>query len=356
MVARKDSNLKILTLALFSISGAFGQLTTASTTLANAITPGTTSNWCLNSAVNVVTPSIIRESGSYLVVDAEIALIVAAGPNSTCFRVARGQFGTSANVAHSSGATVWISQKATYTNDTSSPFTGGALIATIPSGSCVATDQYMLPLIAIGSPGGLTGQVITCTGGQWVNTSLGGAASLPNPSSSTLGGVQSAAAQAGKLMDSISTLGVPNLRALVSGDIPANAANTSGTAAAVAGKTFLGSATQIPLFLGTPAGAKCVHTDGSGNLTEAAADCGAGGGGMTYPGGNGVAVVSGGAAWGPTLGVGSGNAANAIVQRDGSGNFAATTVTANLTGNASGSAATITGFDRKSQHATYHEG
>ncbi len=61
---------------------------------------------------------------------------------------------------------------------------------------------------------------------------------IPNPSATTLGGVQSAAAQAGKVIDSISTTGVPNVRALASADIPANSANTSGTAA-----TFTGSLT-----------------------------------------------------------------------------------------------------------------
>ena len=71
---------------------------------------------------------------------------------------------------------------------------------------------------------------------------------------------------------------------------------------------------------------------------------GGGSGSMTYPAGTGLAYVAAGIAWGATLGVGSANTANAVVQRDGSGNFAATTVTANLTGNASGSAANITGL------------
>lgn len=52
----------------------------------------------------------------------------------------------------------------------------------------------------------------------------------------------------------------------------------TGTSTGILNKTFLGTATQVPQFSGTPAGSLCVETDGDGNLVEAAAACGSGGG------------------------------------------------------------------------------
>lgn len=54
---------------------------------------------------------------------------------------------------------------------------------------------------------------------------------------------------------------------------------TGVTATGITGKTFLGTASQITQFLGTPVGQRCIHTDLNFNLTEAAFDCGSGGGG-----------------------------------------------------------------------------
>lgn len=53
---------------------------------------------------------------------------------------------------------------------------------------------------------------------------------LPAPTASTLGGIESAAAVTAEFIDAISGGGVPHQRALVSGDVPNNGANTSGNA------------------------------------------------------------------------------------------------------------------------------
>lgn len=80
---------------------------------------------------------------------------------------------------------------------------------------------------------------------------------------------------------------LPAVSAALLTSFPTLNQNTTGTAAGITGKTFVGTATQIPLLSGTPAGSKCVHTDASGNLTEAPADCGSGGG-LADPGASGV--------------------------------------------------------------------
>ncbi len=99
--------------------------------------------------------------------------------------------------------------------------------------------------------------------------------------------------------------------AIQAGDIPTLNQNTTGTAAGITGKTFVGTATQIPLLSGTPGGSKCIHTDGNGNLTEAGADCASP---MAYPAA-GVTTSTGGA-WGMSYTVGTG--ANNLVQLNGS--------------------------------------
>lgn len=61
------------------------------------------------------------------------------------------------------------------------------------------------------------------------------AARLPAPTASTLGGIQSATPVTGQIVDGISTAGVPHQRALVSADIPNNAASTTGSAGSISG-------------------------------------------------------------------------------------------------------------------------
>jgi hypothetical protein len=95
------------------------------------------------------------------------------------------------------------------------------------------------------------------------------------------------AAQTGKVIDAIVS-GVPNQRALVSGDIPNNAANTTGnasTATALAGTPTLCSSGQSPtgvLANGNATG--CQAVGGSGGLTSIAPSTG---GGMIVANGTG---------------------------------------------------------------------
>lgn len=160
---------RILILILASVA-AFGQLTTPSTTLSSAVTSSSTAQWCLSSATGVVVPSLASgQNGSYLLADREVAQVTSTGTSSTCFKVKRGQLGTAASVGHSAAARVWIGQPATSSGDPSRPFTG-AFVNTVPTGSCVASDQYTLPVLYVGSAaqGATPGSQWQCTQNQWV--------------------------------------------------------------------------------------------------------------------------------------------------------------------------------------------
>lgn len=160
----------LFALLVLSAMAAFGQLTTTSTTLTNAMTQTSTAQWCIGSATGVVLSSTTGNA-SYLFVDREAAQITSQGSSSTCYNVKRGQLGTAQN-AHAATTKVWVGQASTGTGDSSRPFTG-AFTSTYPSGSCTATAQYTLPVIYTGpaSGGGFTGSVIDCVGGRWGGTS-----------------------------------------------------------------------------------------------------------------------------------------------------------------------------------------
>lgn len=162
------NTLKIATLFALVAMAAFGQLTTTSTTLSAAVSAGTTSEWCIASATGVSVPSI-GQNGTILFTDKEAAQVTAAGSSSTCFRVKRGQLGTSAQAAHATGTAVWVGNAATSTGDPSRPFSGGPFITTAPSGSCDATAQYTLPLIVTGGAmsGLAAGAQVSCVNSRW---------------------------------------------------------------------------------------------------------------------------------------------------------------------------------------------
>ena len=165
------NHLKLL-LALFCSVMAWGQLTTPSTTLSTAVNTASSTQWCLASATGVILPNTASSaSGSLLLVDREVAQVTGAGYSSTCFKVRRGQMG-SAVASHSAASTVWIGQPATSSGDTSRPF-NGAFITSLPTGSCVAGDQYTLPVLFVGSAslGGIPGTPYNCVENQW--TSIG---------------------------------------------------------------------------------------------------------------------------------------------------------------------------------------
>ena len=170
---------RILTIFIFTTAAAFAQLTTASTTLSSAVTSTNTDQWCLASSSGVVIPTTVA-NGSYLMADREVVQVTAAGYTSTCFKVKRGQLGTQASVGHSAAATVWIGQPATNSGDPSRPFSG-AFVNTVPTGSCVASAQYTLPVIYAGSAaqGATPGSTWVCAESQWVQS--GGQAITANP-------------------------------------------------------------------------------------------------------------------------------------------------------------------------------
>jgi hypothetical protein len=222
---------------------------------------------------------------------------------------------------------------------------------------------------------------------------------LPNPSSSTLGGIESIAAVSHKWINTISTSGVPNLTQPDFTDLSGNLATaqlptaqtwpTSGTVQAttpnnhgvlVSGSAAIatviapdastskvlksGGTSADPSWLAYDDGntaSTLVARDGSGNFsagTISAALTGTASGNTTYTAnqygvvlsgsGNAMSVLapdasttkllkSGGSGANPTwLAYDNANTVSTIVARDGSGNFSAGTVTASVTGTASG--------------------
>lgn len=160
--------MKFIILALAAVS-LIAQQTTQSTTLSTAITPSSTAQWCVASATGIVLPNMQQgKNGSLLLVDQEVGQVTGQGSSSTCFRVTRGQMGTSASVSHSVASTVWVGQPGTSSGDPSRPFTG-AFVTTVPTGSCVATAQFTLPVLFVGlvQNGAWPGSAYNCINGQW---------------------------------------------------------------------------------------------------------------------------------------------------------------------------------------------
>ena len=159
-----------LWIGLMFMSVAYGQLTTTSTTLSTAVNTASSTQWCLASATGVVVPTVSNSNGSLLLADREVAQVTGAGFSSTCFKVKRGQMG-SVVASHSAASTVWVGQPATSSGDSSRPF-NGAFITALPTGACVAADQYTLPVLFVGaaSLGGTPGTPYNCISNQWVPT------------------------------------------------------------------------------------------------------------------------------------------------------------------------------------------
>jgi hypothetical protein len=246
------------------------QLTTTSTTLSSAIAANTNTEWCIASATGATVPNI-GQAGSYLVVDKEAVQIVRAGTSSTCFVVRRGQLGTSANAAHSSGATVWVGLPAPSSGDSSRPFTG-VFIAGAPSGSCTRTAQYSLPVIVTGlAPGNaLSGSQWDCVNGQWSNIT-------PIGNLTITGGTQPAAATAIVATGTFTVSG--------------------GTGGAQSATTGNGAA-----------GAAISETGGTGGAGGSSSGTGGAGGAVTIAGGVGGGTVTGGTGGATTISSGAGGA------------------------------------------------
>lgn len=163
------NTLKVLAILLLVVA-AHAQNATTNTTLSVAVSANTTTEWCVASATGIVTPSLSSATqGSILFVDKEAAQVTASGSTSTCFKVKRGQLGTTANAAHSSSATVWVGAPSASSGDTSRPFTG-AFVSVRPTGSCTRSQQYTLPVIVTGLLAGAgVGELYDCVGGQWTS-------------------------------------------------------------------------------------------------------------------------------------------------------------------------------------------
>lgn len=137
-------------------------------------------------------------------------------------------------------------------------------------------------------------------------------ADLPNPSSSTLGGIQSIAAVSSNWIRSISTSGVPAQSQPAFTDISGSVAST-----------------QMPALTGD------VTTSAGAVATTIAANAVTNAKMATMAANTVKANITGGAAVPTDVGFVSTNTASTGVFRDSSGNFSAGTITAALTGNAS---------------------
>ena len=161
--------LALAALPAFAIGVNGGSVDTTNTTLSAAVTAGQTFI-CVASATNINVRSV-SQGGSFLVFDKEAVQVTTAGTSATCFNVKRGQLGSSAT-AHISGRKVWVGNVATGSGDSSRPFSGGAITATPPSGSCTASAQYSLPVIYVPANSDTPGQdarAYYCTAGVWTS-------------------------------------------------------------------------------------------------------------------------------------------------------------------------------------------
>jgi hypothetical protein len=121
--------LSILLLAFALAFTASAQTPLTSTTLSGSVASYTT-QFCLASATDVVTPALSSGTlGSYLLVDSEVSQVTGAGTTSTCFKVKRGIFANANQggaVSHGSGAKVWVLGQNISTGDPSRPISTAA--------------------------------------------------------------------------------------------------------------------------------------------------------------------------------------------------------------------------------------
>lgn len=158
--------LKFSLFALLACVSAFAQLTTTQTTFSAAVpltgpATGGATTVSLASCTGTVLPSV-AQVGSYIWVDWEsmqLATLVSGtigGSGACTITVKRAQLGTKQG-SHATTAVVYIGNQATGSGDTSRPFSGGAFALTDPQGSCTASLQFSLPIIAT-----VTGRIWTC--------------------------------------------------------------------------------------------------------------------------------------------------------------------------------------------------
>jgi hypothetical protein len=249
----------------------FTQATTATTTLSTAIPAASFTTggpqWCVASATGIVLPST-TVSGTYLYTGGEAVQVIAAGSSSTCFVVKRGQLGTSSQIGHANGDTVYVGQAATSSGSASAPF-GGPFVVRPPIGTCVRANQYTLPLVLPVAPfGAQPGQIINCFAGVWTNVSI-------VPFESINGGTEPAA----------STATAAQTVSLIVGGVGSAQSATTGTGGA---------------------GGPITHTAGIGGAGGSSSGTGGAGGAVAILGGAGGGTVTGGAGGAATFGGGAG--------------------------------------------------
>lgn len=149
---------KLICLAVFVCTAAFGQATLTQTTLSAAVLAGD-SQVCLTSSSAVRLPST-TSAGSMLFMDFEPMWVQGAGRSSNCFRVDR----RVSRSAHVVGGVVYVGAPQQFAN--SDKPAGGA---------CTASAEPVLPVVNVRN-----GRIYDCTGSIWVwthegtNTAAGG--------------------------------------------------------------------------------------------------------------------------------------------------------------------------------------
>ena len=133
-------------------------------------------------------------------------------------------------------------------------------------------------------------QTITLSGGATGSGTTSIGVTLANPSASTLGGIESAAAVTHEWIDSISTSGVPHLSQPASGDISglgtfatqnyASPPAIGGTTPAAGAFTTLSATGNLTTNI-TSGGSQCVQASSAGVLSGTGSLCGSGGAGIT---------------------------------------------------------------------------
>ena len=154
--------------------------------------------------------------------------------------------------------------------------------ASLPPGGPASGDlcsNYPAPVVC--KINGLTpaaSATIDTTNAANITSNTLAPARLPNPTSSTLGGVQSAAAVSHQFVNQITTLGVVSLAQPAFTDL-------SGTATVAQGGTGVtaaqGNGTKVQLSSGTTTTNDCVKFDANGNTVDAGSACGSGGGSVS---------------------------------------------------------------------------
>ena len=199
-----------------------------------------------------------------------------------------------------------------------------------PNGAAQLNASGDIPVAALGTGSNVAGSYVDGAAGAWTalpfktltTTGSSGAATLssgtlnipnytytlPNPTTSSLGGIQAVNAVSHKWVASINTSGVPQLTQPASTDLSDVSglttvnglvkANGSGAfTTAVANTDYVTPAGQYITSL-TTTGTSGAATVVGGTLNIPVY---AGGGSMTYPSGSGVAIVASGTSWGTTL-------------------------------------------------------